>query len=96
MNKIIRLCSLPPSNTQRCLILRAFENMMKNKLKDRTFSFLDRNYVEEYKDQNIMRQVLSRALSEQRPDVLTEYFELEDGLLVSIFFKNPQGRLLRR
>jgi len=28
--------------------------------------------------------------------MITEYFEMDDGLLVSMFFKNPPGRLLRR
>jgi hypothetical protein len=46
---------LPPSQTKRCLILKAFENMMGNTLKERTFSFLDRNYMEEYKDANTVR-----------------------------------------
>ena len=27
---------------------------------------------------------------------MTEYFKMGDGLLVSIFYKNPPGRLLRR
>jgi hypothetical protein len=54
-NQIIKLCNLPPSQTKRCLILKAFENMMGNTLKERTFSFLDRNYMEEYKDANTVR-----------------------------------------
>ncbi len=29
--------------------------MMKKKLKEREFSFLDRNYVEEYADHNTLR-----------------------------------------
>lgn len=49
-DKIITLCHLPPEQTKRCLILTAFENMMHSALKERTFSFLDRNYIEEYKD----------------------------------------------
>jgi hypothetical protein len=28
--------------------------------------------------------------------MVTEYYEMDDGLLVSMFFKNPPGRLLRR
>jgi len=47
------------------LILRAAETMMQVKQPERTFSFLDRNYVEEYKDSNTMRQVLSTAMSQQ-------------------------------
>ena len=31
-----------------------------------------------------------------RPEVVTDYYEMDDGLLVALFFKNPPGRLLRR
>ena len=31
-----------------------------------------------------------------RPDVATKYYKEDDGLLVSMYFKNPPGRLLRR
>lgn len=69
---------------------------MKENMKEREFSFLDRNYVEEFRDANTLRQVLSNAIVCQRADVATKYYELDDGLLVSLFFKNPPGRLLRR
>ena len=70
--------------------------MMKKHIPEREFSFLDRNFTEEYKDPNTMRQILSGAINSLRPDMITEYFEMDDGLLVSLFFKNPPGRLLRR
>ena len=54
-DKIVTLCNLPPQQTKRCLILKAFENMMQSTLKERSFSFLDRNYIEEYKDAQTMR-----------------------------------------
>lgn len=95
-NQILQFCSLPPAQTKRCLILKAFEDMMHKTLTERSFSFLDRNYVEEHKESNTMRQALASAMIGLRPDVLTEYFEMDDGLLVSLFFKNPPGRLLRR
>ena len=82
--------------TKRCLILKGFEDMMNKHLTDRGFNFLNRHYVEEYKDPNTVRQILAQAITVSRPDILTEYFKLDDGLLVSIFFKNPPGRLLRR
>ena len=95
-DQIVRFCQLPPNQTKRCLILRAFEKMMKANIKERDFSFLDRNFIEEYKDPNTMRQILTGALNSLRPDLITEYFEMDDGVLVSLFFKNPPGRLLRR
>ena len=70
--------------------------MMNKYLRDRGFNFLSRNYVEEYKNPETVRQILSTAINNYRPDILTEYFEMDDGLLVSIFYKNPPGRLLRR
>ena len=54
-NQIIKFCNLPSAQTRRCLILRACEEMMKKTLKERDFYFLDRNYVEEYNDQNTLR-----------------------------------------
>lgn len=69
---------------------------MKRAMKERQFSFLDRNYVEEYHDSNTMRQVLSTALLQSRADIKTEYFGMEDGLLIALYFKNPPGRLLRK
>ncbi len=95
-DQIINYCALPPSMTKRALVLKGFQDMMNKYLRDRGFNFLDRNYVEEYKDPNTVRQILMKALTHHRPDVLSEYFEMDDGLLVSIFYKNPPGRLLRR
>ena len=31
-----------------------------------------------------------------QPDVETQYYEKDDALLISMFFKNPPGRLMRR
>ena len=33
-----------------------------------------------------MRQVLATGMNEQQPEVQTQYFENDDGLLVSMFF----------
>jgi hypothetical protein len=92
----VTLCDLPAEQTKRSLILKAFENMMKKALKERTFSFLDRNYIEEYKDAHTVRQMISGAMNSLRPEIVTDYYEMDDGLLVALFFKNPPGRLLRR
>lgn len=69
---------------------------MQKNLPERTFDFLDRNFVEEINNADTMRQILWKAITDSRADVMTEYYELDDGLLVSVFFKNPPGRLLRR
>ena len=70
--------------------------MMLKKQPEQTFHFLDRNYVEEFKDRNTMRQILSQTMNRMQPDIVTEYYEMLDGLLISMYFKNPQGRLLRK
>ena len=70
--------------------------MMKKAMKERQFYFLDRNYVEEFNDFKTMRQVLSKALLSSQADLQTEYFQMDDGLLISLYYKNPPGRLLRR
>jgi len=70
--------------------------MMKEAQPERQYHFLDRNYMEEFKDPETMRQVLSNLILTLRPDVSMKYHEMEDALLVALFFKNPPGRLLRR
>ena len=95
-NRIIQYCGLPANQTKRCLILHACEGMMREAMKERSFSFLDRNYVEEFKDAHTFRQVLAQAIFLQRADLQTKYFEMDDGLLVGLYYKNPPGRLLRR
>ena len=60
---IVQYCGLPPSQTKRLLILKAFEKMMLKKQPEQTFYFLDRNYVEEFKDPNILRQALSNTMT---------------------------------
>jgi hypothetical protein len=68
--------------------------MMKAKEPEREFSFLDRNFVEKY-DQKTLRQQLAFMLRFQ-PDLAYTYYPNEDALLLSMYFKNPPGRLLRR
>ena len=67
---------------------------MKSKEPERTFSFLDRNYVETY-DPLTLRQELVNAMKLD-PDMAFEYYEREDALLLALYYKNPPGRLLRK
>lgn len=34
-------------------------------------------------------------MTEIEPDIVTEYYDKLDALLVSMYFKNPPGRLIR-
>jgi len=69
--------------------------MLNKRQPEQSFSFLDRNFVEEFKDVDTMRQVMSSAMTKLQPDVVTEYYEMLDALLVAMYFKNPPGRLIR-
>lgn len=68
--------------------------MMKAREPEREFFFLDRNFVEKY-DAQTLRQLIASSLRYQ-PDLAYQYYQSEDALLLSIYFKNPPGRLLRR
>lgn len=68
--------------------------MLKNKQPERDFDFLDRNYVEKY-DALTLRQELAAVLN-LRSDIVYQYYERDDSLLLALYFKNPPGRLLRR
>jgi len=92
---IIQYCNLPESQTKRLLILKAFERMMSKKQPEQSFHFLDRNFLDQFKDRDTMRQVLSTSMICLQPDVVTDYYEQLDGLLVALYFKNPPGRLMR-
>ena len=92
---IVQFCSLPPAQTKRLLILKSFEKMMLEQQPEQSFCFLDRNFVEEFKSKETMRQVLSQAQAAMLPDVVTQYYEMLDGLLLAMYHKNPPGRLIR-
>jgi len=44
-------------------VLKAFEKMLLKKQPEQSFHFLDRNFDEEYRDRNTMRQVLASAIA---------------------------------
>lgn len=69
--------------------------MLLEKQPEQTFYFLDRNLVEEFNSPDILRQILGSTMTKMQPDIVTEYYERLDGLLVAMYFKNPPGRLIR-
>lgn len=79
---------------KRLIVLRAFEELLKEANPERDYSFLKRNFTEEM-DASTFRQTLVEAMR-LCPDVNTHYFDKEDALLLALNFKNPPGRLLRR
>mmetsp|Transcript_41740 Transcript_41740/g.54973 ORF Transcript_41740/g.54973 Transcript_41740/m.54973 type:complete len:162 (+) Transcript_41740:686-1171(+) len=79
---------------KRLIVLKAFEELLKNENQEREYDFLRRNFTEEM-DAGTFRQTLVEAMR-LCPDVNTHYFDKEDALLLALNFKNPPGRLLRR
>ncbi len=75
------------------MVLKEFEKLMKLE-QGRDFDFLDRNFVEKL-DALTFRQEMVK-LMRLNPEIKTQYYEKEDGLMVGVYFKNPPGRLLRR
>jgi len=67
------------------LIIRAFEDHLKKQFPERTFNFLDRNFVEVY-DEHSLRQIFAEQ-QKLRPEIHCSYYDKNDGLLVSIGFK---------
>ena len=93
INEIITFSTLGDEQMERALLLREFEDLMKGKEKEREWRFFNRNYVK-LLSKDAVKYELSRALL-LSPHIATQYCAREDGLLVSLYFKNPPGRILR-
>jgi hypothetical protein len=91
---IIKYCQLPESQTKRLITLKYFEDLVKEHNPERTYDFLDRNFIEHF-DPSTFRQIMVDA-TKRYVDINTTYYDKEDALLVALNFKNPPGRLLRR
>lgn len=82
------------SDFERFQRVEKFENMMKSKEKEREWDFGDRIF-EERLNSNVLKQRLYRSLLFE-PDIQSIYDEDEDALLLSLYFRNPPGRILRK
>ena len=82
------------NQAKRMLILKHFQDLLKENNPERDYNFMDRCYQEHF-DPATFRQVLCEAIRRE-PDVNTHYYDKEDALLIALNYKNPQGRLLRR
>ena len=91
---IVKYCQLPESQTKRLITLKYFEDLVKENNPERTYDFLDRNFIEHF-DPSTFRQIMVDA-NRRYVDINTKYYDKEDALLVALNFKNPPGRLLRR
>lgn len=82
------------NQVKRLTLLKYFEKLLQSENPERTYDFLDRNYMEQF-DAKSFRQQLTNAIR-LKADINTAYFDKDDALLLAINFKNPPGRLLRR
>ena len=93
---------LPIPEFERAQILTRMEEMLRNdhedqqsfQMKDHPMDLGNRIY-EEKMNQEILSQVLANILMFE-PDIVTEYYEKEDALLLALQFRNPPGRILRK
>ena len=86
--------SFEVSDFERFSLLEAFENMMKEKESERNWNFGDRIYEERYAKNTLSQSIFKTTLLE--PEMSTKYYDKEDALLVSLYFRNPPGRILRK
>jgi hypothetical protein len=93
INEITSFSSIGKEQMQRALILKEFAKMMKQREPEREFNFYNRSYLKKYTS-DALKYVLTRYLM-LNPNIATHYYDNEDGLLVSLYFRNPPGRILR-
>ena len=93
VNEIVTFSTIGSEQIQRALILKEFGELMKEKEKEREWVFTNRNYLKPL-TKDAIKYELSRFIL-LNPNIATKYYEREDGLLVSLYFKNPPGRIMR-
>lgn len=86
--------TLPIYEFDRALILSEFEKMFASSNPHGEWNFGDRKY-EERLSKEILVQMLSNYLLFS-PDLLTSYYELDDNLLVGLYYQSPPGRILHK
>lgn len=93
VNEISSFSTIGKEQIERALILQQFTKMMKEKEGERDWSFYNRNYVKVLNKDTLKHEISKYLLLS--PNITTKYYAREDGLLLSMYFKNPPGRILR-
>ena len=93
-NSLYSFSSLPVPEFKRALVLKDFEEMMKEVQPERNWDFSDRSY-EEQLNFNLLLQVLNREMLFD-PEVKSKYISDKNTLLLAVFHKTPPGRILRK
>ena len=83
-----------PIYFERALTLLAFENMLKKVHSERHWDLGFRVFEETLPLQDFYQSYLKTT--EFEPEILTEYIQRTDSLLLCVFFKTPPGRIIRK
>lgn len=101
--EFLTFSSFHRTKVEQCFLLFEAEDMINDhmngsegdkKVKDEErvdVSFMDRDFIEEFNKETLV-QVLDRALR-TKPEVVSEYYPYEDGLLLAIYTKVPFTRI---
>ncbi len=85
--------STPWNEYLRAEILQRFENMLNEVDRDtlEPYSFDNREF-HEYLPAHVLPQVISKAMTEEDPEMYAHYLEGEDLLLLALHRRTPKGR----
>ncbi|CAI2364424.1 unnamed protein product [Moneuplotes crassus] len=93
INEIVSFSTIGSEKIQRALWMKEIADLMKDKEPEREWEFYDRNYWKAL-SKDAVKYEISRYLL-LNPNIATKYSSREDGLFVSLYFKNPPGRIMR-
>ena len=79
---------------ERCSNILEFENLLKKIHPERTWDLGDRQYEECFSKVDFSQVFLQMKMYD--PEILTEYIERTDSLLVAVLFRTPPGRIIRK
>lgn len=79
---------------ERCLNILEFEKLLKKIHPERTWDLGERRFEEAFSKTDFFQVFLQMKIYE--PEILTEYIERTDSLLVAVLFRTPPGRIIRK
>lgn len=94
MSKFIPFVDCDEPELKRRLILKKFESDMKERFPTREWSFRDRSYLEKFDEYNYKHAMNTLCLLD--PQVYTSYFDLDDALLVTLYYESHREQITRK